>query len=115
LEQQHNPHPFQHLRSADDRGIGLVANVGLLANDANQAKKFLEVASTGQPAGNADFTKLSDGVANTKVLCTTRRTNKNALIHQLELENAMIDSIEGKTIPAVQLLLSQAEILYLVV
>jgi hypothetical protein len=86
------------------------AYVGLLANDANQAKKFLEVASTGQPAGNAELTKLSDGVANTKVLCTTRRTNNNALIHQLELENAMIDSIEGKTIPVDQLLLSQAEI-----
>jgi hypothetical protein len=32
------------------------AYVGLLANDANQAKKFLEVASTGQPAGNAELT-----------------------------------------------------------
>jgi hypothetical protein len=36
LEQQHNPHPFQHLRSADDR-IGLVGPGSLsMQNSAKQ-------------------------------------------------------------------------------
>jgi hypothetical protein len=84
------------------------AYVGLLANDVNQANQFMEVASTGQSAGNAALAKLSEGLVNAKALCKQRRNESNAIIHRLQQEIAAIDSIETKTIPEAESLLSKA-------